>query len=841
MIEWAAISAVVGGYLKKYASERMERLASEQADGALAKVYRRFVPDKNLEKVNEIFVTRFQKELDSAIDVPTLTAKAYREALQTFLCNDYVQDALQAPLDGESELDGKRLDSIWKEVHTAGGEHLIELPEEFDWSKVARLHGRNVRNLMVTSSELRPVIAVLAAIRTADASERTATATERLAGPARAFDLTRYAEALKKAYTYLKVGSLDTDWTQYERRIPLESVYIPQSVKEALPPRDLTRDYLRVLREERRMHGLAEDEEETQRRKEEYAQLAGRALMEAVDDPTHERLVILGDPGLGKSTLLKHLILRWAERPQRPLTLLIELRKASRVAGYGSFLDYLEKGADQTCCLPRMELDQHLTDQASLVLFDGLDEVTESSRTDAVSDIVRFAADFPKARIIITTRIHGYYPGSTHPEQFRDAGFRQFTLQDFDDPEINRFADLWHRAAFQDLHERVRYESRLRRALEDSPAIHELAANPLLLTMMVILNRTQDLPRDRGRLYERCAELLLKNWDLEKFPELRDKKEARDIKDKLGPDQKMRILEQVAEAMQEERTGLAGNQIAQGRLEQIVEQELIRLGVAQPWSVAENLIWMLRERNFMLAYLGDRQYGFIHRTFLEYFCARDLKYRLEKTSAFSVDALVELFRVRWRLDEWQEVLRLLCGLIGAEHAGKCVSELLAQSGQPEGHGAVFLAAQCSREIRELGAIQEVRSQARSQLVSLSRYDLPYYCEPWKDEDREVSQVRSNAVRELARGWKDDPDTPRLLKERVSLDDSEYVRWVAVEELAMGWADDPETRRLLQERVTHDDSRSVRQAATNELVRRWKDDPEVQEFLAGLRKPLSTGV
>jgi len=42
-------------------------------------------------------------------------------------------------------------------------------------------------------------------------------------------------------------------------------------------------------------------------------------------------------------------------------------------------------------------------------------------------------------------------------------------------------------------------------------------------------------------------------------------------------------------------------------------------------------------------------------------------------------------------------------------------------------------------------------------------------------------------------------------------------------------------------VTHDDSRSVRQAATNELVRRWKDDPEVQEFLAGLRKPLSTGV
>jgi predicted NACHT family NTPase len=39
-----------------------------------------------------------------------------------------------------------------------------------------------------------------------------------------------------------------------------------------------------------------------------------------------------------------------------------------------------------------------------------------------------------------------------------------------------------------------------------------LAGNPLLLTMMLILNRTEDLPRDRVRLYEKCAELLLHQW-----------------------------------------------------------------------------------------------------------------------------------------------------------------------------------------------------------------------------------------------------------------------------------------------------------------------------------------
>ena len=167
----------------------------------------------------------------------------------------------------------------------------------------------------------------------------------------------------------------------------------------------------------------------------------------------------------------------------------------------------------------------------------------------------------------------------------------------------------------------TRYESRMRKAIEDLPAIRELAANPLLLTMMAILSRNQDLPRDRNKLYEKCAELLLKNWDLEKFPELKEKKEVRDIKDKLGPDQKMRVLEQVAAAMQQERTGLEGNLISEGKLKRMVQPELAQLGVAQSLFVAEDLIWMLRERNFMLGYLGDHQYTFVHRTFLEYFCA----------------------------------------------------------------------------------------------------------------------------------------------------------------------------------------------------------------------------
>jgi predicted NACHT family NTPase len=822
-IEWLAISAAVIPHIRKYAADRAAKLAGQYADGVLAKIYRRVVPDEKLVKANEAFVTRFSKELDSSMDLPTLHGAPYQEALQLLLGNPSVQDALQSPLDGESELDWELLRGIWNELRTPDGQRLIEVPAEFDWVKVAKTYRQSIQRQMLADSELRPVIQAIASLR-------TAAAVERVAGPARAFDLTRYAEALKTAFGYLKLGSLDTDWAQYEGRVRLESVYTPQSVKQALPPRDLTRDYLRLLHEERRERGLDADEELLQRRKEEYAQLSSRPLLDVVDDPAHERLVLLGDPGLGKSTLLRRLALRWAENPSGPLTLILELRRASRASGHASFLDCLEKGADQTAVLPRVELDTHLKSGESLVLFDGLDEVPEAGRADAVSDIIRFADDYRKARIIVTTRIHGYHPGSTHPERFRDARFEQFTLQDFEDAEIDRFIRFWHGEAFRDPAERARYEARMRQAIADSPAIRELAANPLLLTMMAILSRVQDLPRDRGELYERCAELLLKNWDLEKFPELKEKEEARDIKDKLGPDQKMRILEQVAAAMQQERTGLAGNLIAEDKLKQIVEQELAHLGVAQSWAVADDLIWMLQERNFMLGHLGDRQYAFIHRTFLEYFCARDLKHRLERTSSLAVDGLRELFRERWRLDEWHEVLRLLCGLIGAEYAAQCASELLAQQEQPEGHRAVFLAAQCLQEIRELGWIREARSQTRQKLLLLIRFDLPQLYEPWQPEAEEVSRIRSRAMQELARGWKDDPETLPWLKDRVARDEDQNVRRAAVQEFARGWKEDPETLPLLKDLAARDENRAVRQAAVQELARRWKDDPETLPWL-----------
>ena len=75
--------------------------------------------------------------------------------------------------------------------------------------------------------------------------------------------------------------------------------------------------------------------------------------------------------------------------------------------------------------------------------------------------------------------------------------------------------------------------------------------------MMAILNRTQELPRDRAELYEQCARLLLHQWkpDVAFAPDPELAKASLDFKDKRG------LLLRVARAMQSSVGGLAGNLI----------------------------------------------------------------------------------------------------------------------------------------------------------------------------------------------------------------------------------------------------------------------------------------
>ena len=173
---------------------------------------------------------------------------------------------------------------------------------------------------------------------------------------------------------------------------------------------------------------------------------------------------------------------------------------------------------------------------------------------------------------------------------------------------------------------------------------------------MALLNRHHELPRDRNELYEQASRLMLQQWDatraIREDPLLAQ--QSLDCKDKQA------MLRAVAFRMQTSPKGLAGNVIAGDDLEQTLVDYLRGQGYADPRPVAKRLIRQLRERNFVLCLLGGDYFAFVHRTFLEFFCAWAWVWKFEKEKTLSFDDLQrDTFDAHWPDETWHEVLRLV--------------------------------------------------------------------------------------------------------------------------------------------------------------------------------------
>jgi hypothetical protein len=132
----------------------------------------------------------------------------------------------------------------------------------------------------------------------------------------------------------------------------LAKVFIPQNVKEDLPPIELPKEHIRRLeaegeisaRERRALEGL-----QLEQYRQRYQNAPQHVTVPLLRDPACPYAVIIGDPGSGKSTLLEWLLLDWAEDPVgRPLPLFVELRQCARESSdwKGDFCQYFAVAAN---------------------------------------------------------------------------------------------------------------------------------------------------------------------------------------------------------------------------------------------------------------------------------------------------------------------------------------------------------------------------------------------------------------------------------------------------------------------------------------------------------------
>ena len=482
-------------------------------------------------------------------------------------------------------------------------------------------------------------------------------------------------------------------------RIPLPSIFVEPCIRQDSPPLDIARDALDRLRSAGEL--TADDDlpspslEEVQRVSDVYYEQTAEPVFDVLGTTTNEHILLLGDPGGGKSTLARYVALalldplgdaRVKAAYRDALPILIELRSYVAVrhpadcANIFDFLDHLHRtdGYHPSAAAVRAEIDDGIQ---ILFIFDGLDEIFDLDTRGAVTaEIARLARTYHNVKTLATSRPIGY-----RRRILTDAGFTHYTIQDLTPQQVRLFLQRWFDIVMPDEQADANYRlARILNELDESQSMRVLAGNPLLLTILAIIGKSRDLPRDRWLLYEHASAVLINHWDVNR--QLRDTSIAPFIHE----EDKIELLRRLAAKMQGGAAGLAGNYILKDDLERDFEdyvKDRYEVPRADAAVVARTIISRLHDRNFILAPRGAGLFGFVHRAFLEFFCASWFKSQFEAKQELTFDQLFsEVFDAHASDPAWHEVLRLFAGAIDARFTSRIVDRLIdaddETAGQP---------------------------------------------------------------------------------------------------------------------------------------------------------------
>ena len=247
------------------------------------------------------------------------------------------------------------------------------------------------------------------------------------------------------------------------------------------------------------------------------------------------RLVVLGDPGGGKTTMLRWMatafLLRltgdssFAQIPDTEtlsvdnfIPVLIRCRDIGADDLCRCFADFLRQHLHKTELRPEdadvmlaIILDRIATGTA-LLLVDGLDEISDPRvRMMFCQELERTAVRYPDAPIVVTSRIVGY---RDMPYRM-GSGFEHGVIAELSEDDKDLFAERWVEVTEQNqtATERVKRAHELRQALHSSDRVERLTGNPMLLTTLALVKRkVGKLPNRRTKLYTEAVFVLL-NWN----------------------------------------------------------------------------------------------------------------------------------------------------------------------------------------------------------------------------------------------------------------------------------------------------------------------------------------
>lgn len=310
-------------------------------------------------------------------------------------------------------------------------------------------------------------------------------------------DPTLYLQFLLEQTAWIDIRGLQVG-TGRAHRFPIDELYIPLTTNEPANPRILASIRPKSVRVEEALGA--------------------------------QKVVIVGDPGSGKTTFLRRIAYELCRNecslvtqldaelklPYRGFPILIriaELESHIRVcserrepgcpasnqspAWLSHFLS--SKSTELGWRLDSEFFDHKLNDIATVVLLDGLDEAPGRVERECMARLFENATEtYRRCRFVVTTRPQSYTERSTL------AGFSTIRIGDLDNEAVELFLQHWSNCLYPDNPTRAHLHLKeLIAALQGRVEIRRMARNPVMLTALAVVHwNERRLPEQRADLYE---------------------------------------------------------------------------------------------------------------------------------------------------------------------------------------------------------------------------------------------------------------------------------------------------------------------------------------------------